>query len=79
MIDKAREPDTSSSVGAVPDPGAPPRMPRWVKWPMIILGVLIALFLVLRLFGVEHGPGRHAPGDQPAGTPGVHAPADSRG
>ncbi|HEX6686861.1 MAG TPA: hypothetical protein VF062_29110 [Candidatus Limnocylindrales bacterium] len=36
-----------------------PRMPGWVKWPGIMLAALIVVFLVLRLFGVEHGPGMH--------------------
>ncbi len=52
--------DTSSP----PDRGSPPRMPRWVKWPGIILGILVLLLVLLRLAGVEHGPGLHTPGDR---------------
>jgi hypothetical protein len=46
------------------DSGAPPRMPRWVKVPGIIVAVLVLVFLVLKLFGIggEHGPGRHIGG-----------------
>jgi hypothetical protein len=51
-------------VDAVPDRGSPPRMPRWVKWSLIVVGVLLLLLLVvLPLFGVQHGPGRHAQSD----------------
>jgi hypothetical protein len=66
----------------VPGATSPPRMPRWVKWPLVILGVLIALFLVLRFFGLEHGPGRHTPGDgTPPATvaPGGHQPGGGHG
>lgn len=64
------------------DTGSPPRMPGWVKWPGIILGILILLFLVLRFFGVEHGPGGHMPGrDGPPATvtPSGHAPGGGHG
>jgi len=37
-------------------------MPRWVKWPAIAVGVLVLVLVVLRLFGIEHGPGLHTPG-----------------
>lgn len=68
---------TPTGAGNESGEGSPPRMPGWVRWSAIILGVLIALFLVLRLFGVEHGPGQHMPGggNSPAGAPG-HDPAD---
>ncbi|MDX8143157.1 hypothetical protein SAMN04488074_119136 [Lentzea albidocapillata subsp. violacea] len=48
-----------------PDPAAsdesPPRMPRWVKVSLIVVGALILLFLVLQLtdVGGQHGPARH--------------------
>jgi hypothetical protein len=48
----------------------PPRMPGWVKWPAIVLGVLVVVFVVLRLFGVQHGAGMHTPNNPPA----THAP-----
>jgi len=48
----------------------PPRMPGWVKWPGIVLGVLVVVFVVSRLFGVQHGPGMHSPNN----PPGTHAP-----
>jgi len=69
--------DQTAATSGDPGPGSsPPRIPRWVKWPAIILGVLIVLFLVLRLFGVEHGTGQHGPqrhmpggGNPPASAP----------
>lgn len=57
-------------------------MPGWVKWPGIVIAVLIAVLLLLRFLGFDHGPGRHLPGrDQPpAGeTPGTHASAGGHG
>jgi hypothetical protein len=49
---------------------APPRMPGWVKWPGIVLGILIVVLVVTRLLGIQHGPGMHMP-NNPAGT---HSP-----
>jgi hypothetical protein len=47
-------------------------MPRWVKISAIVVGVLLAVFLVLQLTGLagEHGPGRHfsGSGESPSGT-----------
>jgi hypothetical protein len=36
-------------------------MPRWVKVSLIVVGIVIALFVVLQLAGVggRHGPSRH--------------------
>jgi hypothetical protein len=68
--------DTPSGHDAdmVPGRGAPPRMPLWVKVAVIVLGVLLLAFAVVRLTGLggEHGPGRHLP----AGT-GQQAPRQS--
>jgi hypothetical protein len=48
-------------------PGSPPQMPRWVRISGIVVGVLILLFLTLRLTGIggDHGPGRHLTGTDP--------------
>jgi hypothetical protein len=53
-----------NDTGTRPDQESPPGMPRWVKWPAIIIGILIVVFVVLQLTGIggEHGPGRHGPG-----------------
>lgn len=50
-------------TGAAHDRGSPPRMPRWVKAALIVVGVLILLFAVMQVTGLggEHGPGRHLP------------------
>ena len=55
-------PDTGS--------GSPPGMPRWVKMAAITVGILILLFVILRLTGIggEHGPGRHMSGSVPQST-----------
>jgi hypothetical protein len=56
----------------------PPKAPRWVKVAAIIVGVLVLLFLILKVIGVgaEHGPGQHLPGGDPppAHTTGAHPP-----
>ena len=45
-------------------------MPGWVKWPGLVIGILVLVFVGLRLLGVQHGPGMHKP-NTPVGT---HAP-----
>ncbi len=44
---------------ATPTGGSTPGMPRWVKVSLLVAAVLIALFVVLKIAGVDHGPGRH--------------------
>lgn len=41
-------------------------MPRWVKAFIAAVVILVLLFLVSLLLGVEHGPGRHATGGSSA-------------
>jgi hypothetical protein len=73
VIDPPRSPDDADAVA---DRGSPPRMPRWVKWSLIVIGVLLLLMLVvLPLFGVQHGPGRHGLGEP---VPAATAPGDAR-
>ena len=83
MAGPPRNPEPGEDPGVGTDRGSPPRMPRWVKWPAIIIGVLILVLIVLRLTGFEHGPGRHTPGgDAPPASVapgGGHAPAGGHG
>jgi len=44
------------------EPSTRPATPRWVKVFGAIALVVLLLFVV-RLFGGEHGPGRHIPPD----------------
>lgn len=52
------------------DSGRPPGMPRWVKVSGIVILVLVAVLVVSKLAGIEHGPGRHpGSGANPGHTP----------
>ena len=97
MTDPNRHPGAGAGAGedtdVRPDRASPPRMPRWVKWPAIIIGVLLVVFLTLQLTGVggNHGPGRHGGDTRPTGVsesgvqqphgghtpPGDHGPQDA--
>ena len=46
---------------------SPPKMPRWVKVFGIIVIVLLLVFVIIHIFGGEHGPGRHISSDDHAG------------
>ena len=51
----------TDAPGRDPEPPAgPPPMPRWVKAFIAAVVILVLLFLGSMLFGVRHGPGRHA-------------------
>ena len=73
MTDRDHDADTGDS-----DRGTPPRMPGWVKVAVIVVGVLVVVFVVLRLTGAggQHGPGRHTLGGDvfPAGVAAHTAP-----
>jgi cytochrome b561 len=64
-----------TTPGTDADHGTPPGMPRWVKVAALVVGLLVLLFVVLRLTGIagEHGPGRHMSGTTApsVGTPTV--------
>ncbi|SMD25170.1 hypothetical protein [Kibdelosporangium aridum] len=47
--------------------------PRWVKWSVIVVGVLVLIVVVLQLTGLggQHGPGQHLPGSQVQPSVGV--------
>ena len=49
--------------------------PRWVKVFVIITLVLVLLVVAMLVTGLggEHGPGRHIPSADPAGTPSAGA------
>lgn len=51
----------------------PPGLPRWLKISLAVLGVLILLFVALKVAGLggDHGPGRHQPDED---TPSQHSP-----
>ena len=51
-------------------------MPRWVKPFIAAVVILVVLFLVSMLLGVEHGPGRHATS---GGSVAAVAPAQEAG
>ena len=40
-------------------------MPRWVKISLLVVGALLAVFVLANVTGVagDHGPGRHGGGD----------------
>jgi hypothetical protein len=52
---------TGDTADAAPDRRSTGGMPLWVKISLIVVGILIALFVVLNLTGRggQHGPGRH--------------------
>jgi hypothetical protein len=53
--------DTDAARGRDSEPpSGPPPMPRWVKAFIAAVVIVVLLFLGSMLFGVRHGPGRHA-------------------
>ncbi len=56
-----RAPETSADADGEVEHRSATGMPRWVKVSLIVVGVLVAAFLILKVAGVggEHGPGRH--------------------
>jgi hypothetical protein len=41
----------------------PPGIPRWLKWSLVVVVLLIVLALVIsQLAGIRHGPGQFGPG-----------------
>jgi hypothetical protein len=71
VVHRPPYPDAGDNTGGRPGRGSTRRLPRWVKVLGISIGILVLLFVVLRLAGVggQHGPGRHTssggPGDVP--------------
>lgn len=53
--------DPSPDTDVRPTEDQPPSTPRWVKAFGIIGIVLVLLFVIMRLAGGNHGPGRHMP------------------
>ncbi len=53
----------TKNFGGPGQEGAPAGVPRWVKVAGIIAAVVIALLVILLVFGDgKHGPGRHMSG-----------------
>ena len=73
MSDPGNGPERTSGVAPDEEQPSAGGMPRWAKISLIVVGALVALFIVLNLAGLggEHGPGRHMPG---AGS--EHRPMD---
>ena len=66
----ADAPSQPGSRDTDPATDLPPRTPRWVKVFGIIAITLVLAFLVLKLIGSDHGPGRHlGPGMHGGETP----------
>ena len=47
--------------------------PRWVKVTLVVVGVLAVALVLLKVAGVDHGPGRHggrhtSPSSQPTSS-----------
>ena len=77
MSDPTASHDAEEDTGVGSDRGSTTGVPRWVKVSLVVVGVLIALFLVLKLTGLggEHGPGRHM---GPAGDTGRSSGVEHR-
>ena len=58
-------PRPNAETGHDTDRGAPPGVPRWVKVSGIIVAILVLALVAVMLIGGDHGPSRHATGDQP--------------
>ena len=59
-------------------------MPNWVRYSLVVVGIVIGVFVVLQLVGVgpEHGPSRHDPasgGPSERSSPGGHVPPFDHG
>lgn len=67
MVERSTEPGPNR-------PGTHTGLPRWVKVAAIIAAVVIALFVIVLIFGGgQHGPSRHTDG---LGVPGFLVLAD---
>ncbi len=80
MTDRTQRPEEAVSD---PNDGSPVAastgMPRWVKVSLIVVGVLIAVFLILKVAGLGggHGPSRHMGPDRDdtkSSETGAHTP-----
>jgi hypothetical protein len=60
MVEPSRRPETGDTAGT----------PRWVKVAGVITLLVVLLFVIVKVTGGEHGPGRHSPSDNPGGHTG---------
>ena len=68
------EPGDNTHSQSRPGPTA---MPRWVKVFLIIAILLVLVFILSQLLGVQHGPGLHSlPGDAGGPSAPVQAAVD---
>jgi hypothetical protein len=60
MAEAPRKPETGDIAGT----------PRWVKVAGAITLLVVLLFVIVKVAGGEHGPGRHSPSDNRGGHTG---------
>ena len=70
MSDSSVESVGASDSGRDHGVESPPGMPRWVKVSALVVGLVLLVFVILKVAGVggRHGPGMHqaaAPADVP--------------
>lgn len=65
----ASGPDQDPTASSRSTDDAYPGLPRWVKWTLVVILVLVTILVVVRLVGGgNHGPGRHMSAPAPAAS-----------
>jgi hypothetical protein len=79
MTDPPSDPQSRPDTGNDTARGEHPGLPGWVKVSGIVVAILVmALIVIMLIAGGDHGPGRHATGNQPAEQTGRGGPAGQR-